>query len=92
MKLKDALNKISIRINIDNYLIFKALISARKTTCPVIAQVSEGEAEFLGLDNFFQMVRFQNLKDFRSSPYRPWGKWKLSAAIIWGLTWSTMLP
>lgn len=64
MKLKEALNKrLVFAINIDNYLIFKALISAvEKTNCPVIAQVSEGEAEFWGLDNFFQMVKFQKSK------------------------------
>jgi ketose-bisphosphate aldolase len=64
MKLKDVLNKrLVFAINIDNYLIFKALISAvEKTNSPVIAQVSESEAEFWGLDNFYQMVKFQKTK------------------------------
>ncbi len=61
MNLSNAFQKRTLfAINIDNWLVFKSLVEVvEKTNLPVIAQVSEKEAEFWGIENFYQMVDFQ---------------------------------
>jgi len=61
MTLKQAFGKRTLfAVNIDNWLIFKSLVkTVEKTNIPVIAQVSEKEAEFWGIENFYQLVDFQ---------------------------------